>query len=366
MRLRVCGRIGTAALAAIVSAGCTVHGGASTSSPTIGLATSSGDGQSATVAHAVATAPSVMVTSNSQAKTGATVTFVVASGGGSVTGATATTDATGTAHVGSWTLGNTAGPNTLTASVSGALPVTFTATGVAGPVAAITKVAGDNLTATAGATLGTAPSVSLADQFGNLVSSQTVTFAVASGGGSVTGATPTSGSNGVATLGSWTLGAAAGANTLTASSGSAPAATFTATGTAPITLPALSGTWHGTWVDTRYGVSGAITSAVLTQTATTLAGTGTIDLSSLGLGVQNGTAAGTIAGNVITFTFTAAGIGSGNGTLNGPAGSGTGGVTALNFGNFTFTGTASATQITGTFQFTSPTGGNGTITVTKP
>src|ERR1035437_5575109 len=366
MRVRACGRIGTAALAVIVSAGCTVRGGSSTSPPTVALAMRSGDPQNATVAHAVATAPSVMVTSNGQAKAGATVTFAVASGSGSVTGATATTDATGMAHAGSWTLGNTAGTNTLTASVSGAAPVTFTATGIAGPVAAITKIAGDNLTATAGATLGTAPSVSLADQFGNLVSSQTVTFAVASGGGSVTGATPSSGANGIATVGGWTLGAAAGSNTLTASSGSAPAATFTATGTAPITLPSLGGTWHGTWVDTRYGVSGAITSVVLTQTATTFAGTGTIDLSSLGLGVQNGTAAGTIAGNVITFTFTAAGIGSGNGSLNGPAGSGTGGGTALNFGNFTFTGTASATQITGPFQFTSQIGGNGTITVTKP
>jgi adhesin/invasin len=325
-----------------------------------------GDEQSAPVAHAVTTAPSVMVTSNSQAMAGATVTFAVASGGGSVTGATATTDATGMAHCGSWTLGNTAGANTLTASMTGATPVTFTATGLAGPVAALTKVSGDNLSAAAGTAIGTAPAVSLADQFGNLVSGQTVTFAVASGGGSVTGATPASGANGIATVGGWTLGAAAGTNTLTAASGSAPTATFTATGTTPITLPSVAGTWHGTWVDTRYNVSGAITSVVLTQTATTVAGTGTIDLNSLGLGVQNGTAAGTISGNVITFTFTAAGIGNGSGTLNGTTGSGTGGVTALNFGNFTFTGTASASLITGTFQFTSPTGGNGTITVTKP
>jgi hypothetical protein len=61
------------------------------------------------------------------------VTFIVASGGGSVTGATVNTNASGVAQVGSWILGGSAGPNTLTATVAGAgiagNPVTFTATG---------------------------------------------------------------------------------------------------------------------------------------------------------------------------------------------------------------------------------------------
>ena len=62
------------------------------------------------------------------------VTFTVASGGGSATGLSATTDAAGIAAVGSWTLGAIAGANTLTAtsdSLTGS-PVTFTATGSAG------------------------------------------------------------------------------------------------------------------------------------------------------------------------------------------------------------------------------------------
>lgn len=46
---------------------------------------------------------------------------------------------------------------------------------------------------------------------------QAVTFAVASGGGSITGATASTGSDGIATVGSWTLGTPAGANTMTAS-----------------------------------------------------------------------------------------------------------------------------------------------------
>jgi len=55
----------------------------------------------------------------------------MASGGGSVTGSSATTNSAGIAMVGSWTLGASAGANTLTAT-SGTLsgsPVNFTATG---------------------------------------------------------------------------------------------------------------------------------------------------------------------------------------------------------------------------------------------
>ena len=330
-----------------------------------------GDAQTAPAGLALTAKPAVTVVDRyGNVVAGVGINFAVASGGGSLTGAAATTGANGVATVGGWTLGNAVGSNSATATATGLTvlgsPLTFTETGVAGPVATITKVAGDNISALVSSVLGTAPSVSLADQFGNLVSNQSVTFAVASGGGSVTGATPVSGANGVATVGSWTLGSTAGTNTLTAAAGSAPTATFTATGTAAVTLPSLAGSWHGTWVDTRYGVQGNITNIVLTQTASAFGGTGTIDLSSIGMGVANGTATGTISGNVVTFTFTAAGIGSGSGTLNGTAGSGTGGVTALNFGNFTFTGTASANLISGTFQFTSPSGGNGTITVTKP
>jgi adhesin/invasin len=62
-----------------------------------------------------------------------TVTFAVASGGGSVTGASATTNADGVAMVGSWTLGPTAGANTLTATAAGSgiegNPVSFAAMG---------------------------------------------------------------------------------------------------------------------------------------------------------------------------------------------------------------------------------------------
>ncbi len=149
------------------------------------------------------------------------------------------------------------------------------------------------------------------------------------------------------------------------SAGGTASSTLSFSVSASTTPPAFSGNWSGTWVDTRYNVSGNI-SAVLTQNTTTISGTGVIDLSALGLGNQTGTASGTITGNTITFSFNAANVGSGSGTLVGNNGSGTGTVVApLNFGAFTFSGTASNTVISGTFNFTSPTGGHGTINMTK-
>ncbi|MBI4539705.1 MAG: Ig-like domain-containing protein [Gemmatimonadetes bacterium] len=93
-----------------------------------------GDGQSARVGTPVAIPPSVRARDRfGNAVPGVTVTFAVTAGGGSVTGATQITDGGGTAAVGSWTLGPTAGTNTLTAAVAGLSPVTFTATATVPP-----------------------------------------------------------------------------------------------------------------------------------------------------------------------------------------------------------------------------------------
>lgn len=66
---------------------------------------------------------------------GVTVTFAVASGGGSVTGESATTNSAGIATVGGWRLGTALGPNTLVASATGLPSVTFAATGIVNPFA---------------------------------------------------------------------------------------------------------------------------------------------------------------------------------------------------------------------------------------
>lgn len=185
------------------------------------VAVQAGAGQTATVNTAVGVAPSVLVTDAfNNPVAGTNVTFAVTAGGGSVTGAIATTNASGVATVGSWTLGTTAGSNTLTATEGSlpASPASFTATGTAGAASQLLINAGGNQAAIAGNSVAVAPSVKTADQFGNGVAGVGVTFAVASGGGSITGGAQTSNASGIATVGSWTLGATAGANSLSATS----------------------------------------------------------------------------------------------------------------------------------------------------
>jgi len=89
---------------------------------------SAGDQQQAAAGTAVAVAPAVLVrNSEGQPMAGVAVTFAVVEGGGSVGGATPTTDASGLAAAGQWVLG-LSGPQRLTATV-GALPaVDFLAT----------------------------------------------------------------------------------------------------------------------------------------------------------------------------------------------------------------------------------------------
>src|SRR5205085_12133030 len=98
---------------------------------------------------AVSPPPSVIVKdANGNPVAQVAVTFAVAPGNGTITGVSQTTNGSGIATVGSWTLSAMAGSNTLTAT-SGSLtgsPVTFTATGTAGPAATIAKSSGDNLT----------------------------------------------------------------------------------------------------------------------------------------------------------------------------------------------------------------------------
>src|SRR2546422_11775990 len=72
---------------------------------------------SATAGTAVSTPPSVIVKDvNGNPVAQVAVMFAVAPGNGTITGASQTTNASGVATGGSWTLSATAGPNTLTAT----------------------------------------------------------------------------------------------------------------------------------------------------------------------------------------------------------------------------------------------------------
>lgn len=106
-----------------------------------------------------------------------------------------------------------------------------------GPVAAnISPNSSVGFTAPPGTQVTELPSVILSDAKGSPMAGVVVTFTVTSGGGTVTGATATSNASGIATVGSWTLGTVAGANTLSAQTGSLPAVTFAACGTGTHTL----------------------------------------------------------------------------------------------------------------------------------
>lgn len=127
----------------------------------------------------------------------------------------------------------------------------------------------------------------------------------------------------------------------------------------------LVGTWIGTWTDTRFNVTGTL-EATMTVSGNDVQANGTIGLQSLGLGEEDGTGTGSIDGNTLVFTFEADTVGNGNGSVTEGEGSGMGTVLgALNFGDFTFEGTVNETTIDGTFEFTAPSGGRGTATLTK-
>ena len=166
---------------------------------------------------------------------GANVTFSAAQGG-SVDPASAASDGNGIART-RWTFGNTAGQNVLTATVGSGVTVTITATATAARAATVSAIAGNNQTAAAAAAVPIAPSVRVADAFGNLVEGVPVTFYVLSGGGQVTSGVRTTNAQGIATVGSWILGPAAGVQTLAArvedNGVTNNPIVFTATATAP-------------------------------------------------------------------------------------------------------------------------------------
>ena len=195
--------------------------------------------QSAPIGTNVSSPPSVIVRDAQGVPVpGIVVTFAVTAGGGSVVGSPATTNASGVATLTSWRLGNAVGPNTVAATATGLPSVTFTATGTAGAPATVVASAGTNQAAVQGTAVATTPAVTVTDASGNPVIGATVTFAVTQGGGSATGLIQLTNTQGVATVGSWTLGAGA-INTMTA--------TVTGSGITgnPVTFTAQSATQIG-------------------------------------------------------------------------------------------------------------------------
>lgn len=189
--------------------------------PPTELVVVSGDRQSATVAAALAT-PIVLrvVDAQGRAVPGATITPSPVTGSGTASQATLVTDAAGEASF-VWTLGTLAGRQQLDAraGLTGEITRRIEATAIAGPPRSIAGLAGDAQTATVGAALPVRLAVVVRDTFANPVANAAVVFTVASGGGTLSGAAQRTDSAGAATLDGWTLGVAAGAQSVVASVG---------------------------------------------------------------------------------------------------------------------------------------------------
>ena len=220
---------------AVTLCACSDDGGSPSTLAIAKTATNSGDAQAGTAGVALANPLRVVVTEGGGVKSGVTVTWAAANGGTLTPGGV--TDASGVATA-TWTLGPAGGAQTAAASLSGAIgsPVTFTATAGASTLA-IAKTAtnsGDAQAGTAGLALAN-PLRVVVTEGGGVKSGVTVTWAAANGGtltpGGVTDA------SGVATA-TWTLGAAGGAQTATASLSGASGSpvTFTATAAAVPTI----------------------------------------------------------------------------------------------------------------------------------
>lgn len=165
------------------------------------------------------------------------VSVTITEGGGTLSGTTdVVTDPQGIATFSSLTIAGTAGPRTLTFSSPGLASVAATVTTTAGAASSIDAVAGDGQTEAEGIAVPVRPTVRVTDLDANPVSGIVVTYTVASGGGSVAGAVPATDTDGLAAVGSWTLGVA-GPNGLRASTTNLQPVDFAATA---VRLPVAS------------------------------------------------------------------------------------------------------------------------------
>ncbi len=190
------------------------------------LTVSGGSGQTGTVGQPLPTPIAVTLKDqNGKPIPGATINWTP-SDSGTVASPSSTTDSTGTATV-VWTLGTTAGVDSLTAADPFGPKVVITATATGTPAATIVKVSGDSQSVAAG-TAAQPLVIKVADASGNPVQGVTVNFAT-TGGGTLSATSAVTNASGQAQV-VLTTGATAGANTVTVTSGSLAAVTFTITG----------------------------------------------------------------------------------------------------------------------------------------
>ncbi|MGH7630508.1 MAG: Ig-like domain-containing protein [Gemmatimonadales bacterium] len=231
--------VGNGAPASLVAA----FTAAATASRAAAVEIVAGNGQTATAGGAVPVAPAVRVLDGEGNRVaGVPVGFAVTGGGGAVNPATpVTTGADGVAAATSWTLGPTAGANTLTATVPGTgvtgNPATFTATGEAGSAGRLTIERQPPANAQSGSAFSPSVQVQLQDQNGNDVrqAGVAITADIASGpqGGELSGDIAQTSNSGLASFNALTLIGPAGIYTINFSGTNLTGVTST-----PVTLGA--------------------------------------------------------------------------------------------------------------------------------
>ena len=180
-----------------------------------------GDSQAAVTGTPIPIPPTVLVTdAYGNPVPQIAVRFAIGTGGGVLVGDTATTDASGRATVGLWTLGAASGPNALVVStVPGIAPITVYATAIPPSVQGAARIivfAGNNQIAAAGTAVGVPPVLQVLDGTGAPVANALVSFGITRGVGSITTATAHTDNDGLVSPGTWTLGTRPDTNVLTA------------------------------------------------------------------------------------------------------------------------------------------------------
>jgi hypothetical protein len=161
-----------------------------------------------------------------QAVMGARVTFEATAGGGTMELASVLTDAHGRAE-GRWRLGEVTGQNTARASAGPGQTVTFTVQAQAGAPSQLMALAVPPEVAPVSGPVGIVPAVRVADAWGNGVAGVAVEFVVVRGGGSVSGGSAVTDTEGIATVGAWNVGTSQGENELHATAANLAPVIFT-------------------------------------------------------------------------------------------------------------------------------------------
>jgi hypothetical protein len=209
-------------------------GGGNGSVPSAGTSTLSADPASIQVGSGVSTLRVTVRDAAGAPVPGAVVTLTATGSGNSVKQPEGPTGSDGVA---TGTLrSSVSGTKDVMATVNGTMQITQTAQVfvTASPASRLELVDGNNQSARTGQQVSIPPAVRVTNTLGDPVAGIGVTFVVTRGGGSVSGATRTTDAQGIARVGSWTLGAE-GRNTLEARAGSLSGSpvVFEATATAP-------------------------------------------------------------------------------------------------------------------------------------